>query len=108
MIGETSAPRASVTVLLTQIPRVHPETAVSKVGGRWMAATPDERLHTFEDADGVVSEVGERIVELVDGCRSVGAIVEALVEEFEVGRDQAEADTLQFIGLLVQKQVLVV
>lgn len=93
---------------LEHVPKVHPETAVSKVGGRWMAATPDDRLHTFEGADGVVSEVGERIVELVDGQRSVREIVDVLVDEFEVSRELAEADTVEFIGLLVQKQVLVV
>ncbi|MEW5742843.1 MAG: PqqD family protein [Myxococcota bacterium] len=107
-MGEASAPAVVTSVLLTQIPRVHPETAVSKVGGRWMAATPDDRLHTFEGPDGVVSEVGERIVELVDGQRTVGEIVDVLVEEFDVSRDQAEVDTRQFIALLVQKQVLVV
>jgi pyrroloquinoline quinone biosynthesis protein D len=107
MSGEASAP-GGVEVRLTHVPRVHPETAVSKVGGRWMAATPDEKLHTFEGEDGAVSEVGERIVELVDGRRSVGDIVERLVEEFEVSRELAVADTLAFIGLLVQKQVLVV
>jgi pyrroloquinoline quinone biosynthesis protein D len=107
-MGETSASGGTGRVRLEHVPRVHPETAVSKVGGRWMAATPDDRLHTFEHPDGSVSEVGERIVELVDGVRSVGAIVDVLVDEFEVSREQAEADTLQFIELLVQKQVLVV
>ena len=47
---------------LTDVPRVHGETALQKVGGRWVAATPDDQLHSFEGADGVVSEVGERIV----------------------------------------------
>lgn len=108
MMGETSASDGGGSVRLEHVPRVHPETAVSKVGGRWMAATPDDRLHTFEGPDGIVSEVGERIVELVDGARSIGAIVDVLVDEFEVSREQAEADTIQFVGLLVQKQVLVV
>lgn len=106
MTGETSAPGGGVR--LEDVPKVHPETAVSKVGGRWMAATPDDRLHTFEGPDGAVSEVGERIVELVDGQRTVGDIVQVLVDEFEVSRELAESDTVQFIGLLVQKQVLVV
>jgi len=107
-MGETSASGGGSIVRLEHVPRVHPETAVSKVGGRWMAATPDDRLHTFEGPDGIVSEVGERIVGLVDGTRSVAAIVDVLVEEFEVSREQAEADTIQFVALLVQKQVLVV
>lgn len=91
---------------LETIVRVNPETAVQRVGGRYMAATPDNRLHTFEAFDGSVSEVGERIIELVDGTRSVGAIVETLVQEFEVSREVAEQDTTQFIEMLLGKQVL--
>lgn len=93
-------------VSLSDVPKVHADTALQKVGGRWVAATPDDQLHSFEGADGVVSEVGERIVELIDGKRSVAAIVEALVNEFEVPREVAESDTLDFIGLLADKHVL--
>ena len=93
-------------VRLTDVPRVHGETALQKVGGRWVAATPDDQLHSFEAADGVVSEVGERIVELIDGQRSVEQIVQTLVDEFEVPREVAESDTLKFIGQLADKHVL--
>ena len=91
---------------LSDVPRVHGETALQKVGGRWVAATPDDQLHSFEGADGVVSEVGERIVELIDGKRSVEEIVKVLLDEFEVPREVAESDTLGFIGLLADKHVL--
>ena len=91
---------------LIDVPRVHGETALQKVGGRWVAATPDDQLHSFEGPDGAVSEVGERIVELIDGQRSVGQIVLVLVEEFEVPREVAESDTLNFIELLAGKHVL--
>jgi pyrroloquinoline quinone biosynthesis protein D len=94
------------TVSLSDVPRVHGETALQKVGGRWVAATPDDQLHSFELADGEVSEVGERVVELIDGKRSVADIVEALLKEFEVSREVAESDTLDFIGLLADKRVL--
>ena len=93
-------------VSLSDVPRVHGETALQKVGGRWVAATPDDQLHSFEGADGVVSEVGERIVELIDGKRSVEEIVKVLLDEFEVPREVAESDTLDFIGLLAEKHVL--
>jgi pyrroloquinoline quinone biosynthesis protein D len=89
------------------VPRVHPEAALTRVGGQWMAATLDARLHTFEGPEGV-SEVGERIVELVNGERSVRAIAMVLVEEFEVSSAVAEADTVEFIGQLVERQVLTV
>ena len=103
---DLSAQRGKARVSLTAVPRVHGETALQKVGGRWVAATPDDQLHSFEAVDGVVSEVGERIVELIDGQRSVADIVEALLVEFEVTREVAESDTLEFIGLLADKDVL--
>jgi len=92
-------------VSLSTVPMVHPETALQKVAGRWLAATPDDRLHTFENAEGV-SEVGERIIELIDGVRTVEQIVESILKEFEVPRASAERDTRRFIGLLISKQVL--
>lgn len=103
---EMSESRRKTRVVLAAVPRVHGETALQKVGGRWVAATPDDQLHSFEGADGVVSEVGERIVELIDGQRSVADIVGVLLEEFEVTREVAESDTLDFIGLLADKHVL--
>ena len=93
-------------VSLNDVPRVHGDTALQKVGGRWVAATPDDQLHSFEGADGVVSEVGERIVELIDGKRSVEQIIATLLNEFDVPREVAESDTLSFIGLLADKHVL--
>lgn len=91
---------------LSWIPRFHPEAAVQQVRGRWVAATADESLHGFVDASGAVSEAGERIISLVDGVRSVSEVVAVLCEEFEVGREQCERETLQFLKLLVSKRVL--
>ena len=90
---------------LATVPRVHPETGVQQVKGRWMAATPDDALHTFESG-GEVSEVGERIISLVDGRRTVGEIVAVLQTEFEVGQAECEQQTVQFIETLVLKKVL--
>lgn len=70
-----------------------------------MAATPDDALHTFEGQGGV-SEVGERIIALVDGRRTVGEIVAVLQDEFEVTQAECEQQTVQFIEILVQKKVL--
>ena len=104
MMGKGESGRRRV--LLSDVPRVHGETALQKVGGRWVAATPDDQLHSFEGAGGEVSEVGERIVELIDGRRSVEDIIQALLTDFEVTREVAEVDTLDFIGLLAEKHVL--
>ena len=89
------------------VPRVHPQTGVERVGDRLLALGPDDQLHSFEDEAGVASEVAERIVELCDGTRTLGRIVDALCEEFDVGREQCAADAVQFVRLLTEKKVLV-
>lgn len=81
------------------VPKIHPETGVQQVKGRWMAATPDDALHTFEG-------VGEQIISLVDGQRTVGDIAAALQLQFDVAPAECEQQTVQFIEILVQKKVL--
>ncbi|XXF76760.1 PqqD family protein [Myxococcaceae bacterium GXIMD 01537] len=93
--------------VMESVPRLHPEAGVQRVGGRLLAVGPDEHLHTFEDEEGRVSEVGERILELVDGRRSVADIVGVLCEEFKVEREVCRRDTLAFVRLLADKKVLV-
>lgn len=93
--------------VLRAVPRVHPEAGLQRVSGKLMAAGPDEFLHTFEDAQGQVSEVAERILELVDGRRTVADIVAVLCDEFEVEPEACRQDTVAFVKLLVEKKVLV-
>jgi pyrroloquinoline quinone biosynthesis protein D len=89
------------------VPRFHPDVGVQRVGDRMLAVGPDDTLHTFEDEAGEVSEVAERILELVDGRRTLGDIVAALCEEFEVEPAVCREDTVAFVRLLVDKKVLV-
>ncbi|HEX5750464.1 MAG TPA: PqqD family protein [Archangium sp.] len=93
--------------VMAAVPRLHPEAGVQRVGDRMLAVGPDDTLHTFEDEGGEVSEVAERILELVDGCRTVGDIVAVLCEEFEVEPARCREDTVFFVRLLVDKKVLV-
>jgi Coenzyme PQQ synthesis protein D (PqqD) len=92
---------------LTHVPRLHPGSGVVRVGGRLMATSEDAAVHSFEERDGTVSEVAERIVQLVDGCRTVEQIVNVLCEEFEVGREACTADTVAFLRLLAERKVLI-
>jgi hypothetical protein len=105
--GGTTTRAGAGEDVLRAVPRLHPEAGVQRVGGRLLAAGPDEYLHTFEDERGQVSEVAERIVELVDGRRTVSDIVAVLCDEFEVEPEACRADTVAVIRLLVEKQVLV-
>ncbi|MCP3144285.1 PqqD family protein [Pyxidicoccus xibeiensis] len=94
--------------LMEAVPRLHPAAAVQRVRGQLVVLGPDETLHTFEDdTTGTVSEVAERIVELVDGRRTVGDIAAVLCEEFEVEGAVCRHDTSRFVALLVERQVLV-
>ena len=88
--------------------KVHPDSALQRVGGAFMAASAKDELHWFQEADGRVSEVAEFILESVDGRRTVEEFVALVCDEFEVERDVALADALKFLGLLVENQVLAV
>ena len=77
--------------LLAATPKLHPEAGMQRVGGRLLAAAPDDFLHTFEDEQGEVSDVAERIVELADGSRTVSQIVDALCSEYEVDEERCAA-----------------
>ncbi|HYI03167.1 PqqD family protein [Hyalangium sp.] len=93
--------------VLGAVPRLHPEAGLQRVSGKLMAAGPDDFLHRFEDAQGQVSEVAERLLELVDGRRTVADIVAVLCDEFEVEPEACRQDTAAFVRLLVEKKVLV-
>jgi hypothetical protein len=47
-----------------------------------------------------LDEVAARIWELIDGQRRVKDIRDAIVEEYEVSRDVAEADLIEFVQQL--------
>lgn len=95
-------------VSLTTIPRRAERAGVHRVGGQLLATTSDGALHSFEHDDGEISEVGERIVELVDGQRAAREIAAAIAHEFDVAAEVAERDVVEFINLLVTKRILAV
>jgi hypothetical protein len=87
------------------VPRLSEKAVVWRALGQLMASSPDGALHAFEHEDGEISEVGARVAELVDGRRSIQAIAQVVVGEFEVDFDRALADTLHFVDVLVEKKV---
>lgn len=54
----------------------------------------------------VLNEVGARIWTLADGRNTIRDIINAICEEYKVPTEQAEADVLDFIRLLIDKNVL--
>ena len=53
-----------------------------------------------------LNPVAARAVELVDGERSAGDIVDHVQQEFDASRDQIEQDVLGFLGMLSEQDVL--
>ena len=53
----------------------------------------------------VLNEVGTRIWELLDGKRNVKEIAAILHQEYEVAKAIAEADTLEFVNDLAERNM---
>jgi hypothetical protein len=49
-----------------------------------------------------LNETGAFIWEKIDGRNSIGTIIEALMNEYDVDRETAEADVFEFIGRMEQ------
>ncbi len=55
----------------------------------------------------VLNEVGARIWQLIDGCRTVREIAAEVCTEYSVTQTAAEADTVEFISQLAAKGLIV-
>lgn len=49
-----------------------------------------------------LNEVGARVYELIDGERPLREIMDTIVNEFEVTRQQAESDVREFVAQLLE------
>ncbi|MFH1007102.1 MAG: PqqD family protein [Candidatus Latescibacterota bacterium] len=61
-----------------------------------------------KSAVNILNAVGTRIWELSDGRTRLSEIVSMIHGEFEVGRKEAETDTLAFVYDLADKDMLVI
>ena len=94
--------------LLAAYPAPHPGAGIERVGGRLMAASPNDQLHHFVEEDDQPSHTAERIVELADGKRTVSEIARAIAGEFAgAPLEQVTEDVKAFVAMLVERQVFV-
>lgn len=63
-------------------------------------------IHSGSMELNVVNPVGTRVWELVNGERTVSAIVEEVCREFDVDEDQAREDVLEFLAELEKKDLV--
>lgn len=85
---------------------------------RYITRDPDAAWRVFEDGAVIVSPtesvmhslnpVGTRIWELADGTLTVSEILDSVVSEFDVTREEAEKDIAAFCQELSDKGMLTV
>ena len=54
-----------------------------------------------------LDEIGSRIWEILEKPIPFSALVDQLLEEFEVGREECENDTREYLEILYKKELLV-
>lgn len=55
-----------------------------------------------------LDSVGSRIWELIENPIRVEELVNLLIEEFEVSKEQCKSDTLEFLNELLEKKLLLI
>ena len=78
----------------------HPRTASRVIGGEAVIVIAEENLVK------VLNEVGSRIWELTDGTRTVREIAEVIYTEYEIDKDQAEQDVVEFVEELEKSNMV--
>jgi hypothetical protein len=82
-------------------PRQNLDTASRSIDDATYVLDPEtSELHAF-------NEVGGRIWELIDGERSLQDVAAAIADEYEVDPAVAQADVLEFVRTLQEKDLVV-
>lgn len=74
------------------------DVRMRKIGGRVHVARGTE---VYE-----LDEVGSLIWQLSDGTQSIAELAGAIADQFDVDRDQAEADARRFVDELVEANLI--
>ena len=82
-------------------PDKHPRTASRLVDGEAVIILPEEGVVRM------LNQVGSRIWDLADGTRPVRDIAETIYGEFEVEREQARKEVVEFVQEMVEGELLV-
>jgi hypothetical protein len=84
-------------ISLSSIPSHSPRVVFRKINEEYLLIPLTDNI---ADMDSIyrLSETGAFIWEMTDGKRDISDITAKVVEEFEVEREEAEKDVLQFFG----------
>ena len=86
--------------LLDKRPAKHPRTASRVIDGEAVIVIPEGNIVK------VLNDVGSRIWELADGTRTVDEITQIIYDEYEVDRDQAKKDVIEFVEELINSEMM--
>jgi hypothetical protein len=85
---------------LQRKPAHHPRTASRVFSGEAVVITPAEnKVRMF-------NPVGSRIWELTNGQRTVGQIIDLLIDEFDVEPERAQRTAQEFLAMLDEKNMI--
>lgn len=84
-------------ISLSSIPSHSPRVVFRKINEEYLLIPLTDNI---ADMDSIfrLSETGAFIWEMIDGERNISDITSKVVEEFEVGSEEAEKDVLKFFG----------
>ncbi|HXH27649.1 MAG TPA: PqqD family protein [Candidatus Polarisedimenticolia bacterium] len=78
----------------------NPDAAYRVYEGKGMVVLPDPgHVH-------VLNEIGNAVWERIDGRRTLGAILEAILETYDIDRDTAVRDVLEFAAALREHKMV--
>ena len=85
---------------------IRDESVVARLVGQEFLLVPTRANAAELDNIYVLNEVAGRIWELLDGQRTVSEICDAIVNEFDVERQQVEKDVIEFLDALRDVQII--
>ncbi len=78
----------------------NPQIVTRKTDNELVVVIPDQGRYV------VLNETGARVLLLSDGTRTLGAVADAIAEEFTADLSQVQRDVLHFAGALVERGIL--
>ena len=85
---------------LSAVPVPAAGMTVKQIGTETIILTESgEQLHTLD-------QTGTYVWSEIDGKKSLGQILDGICDEYDVSRERAQADLLEFIDALEEKQII--
>jgi len=86
---------------LSAVPVPAAGMTVKQIGTETIILTESgEQLHTLD-------QTGTYVWSEIDGKKSLGQILDGICDEYDVSRERAQADLLEFIDALEEKQIII-